>query len=263
MKQTVTKKRTSTLRLLTLITLSVFLGTSCFTTKRPVQTPPPMTAMKFDYVPPTEGITKSNDIKFSLIKPRFAPSIKWIPEDPFKTFIGNMSTDFVEMLSARGYPYIGPYESYDEMVYNDKKTTDLVLETEVDFQITGDYLKQNSFQVYDVNHFITKTEYYYDGQATITGNVNLIFSEPFTKTKVWVKSVPIEPTTYYLKSYYRYNASVIPNTDPQVWNTTVENLEAIYTKTLRTAWNHLEPDELKVKKKEAGEIKANSGFQKK
>ena len=169
-----------------------------------------------------------------------------------------MGKDFVEMLTARGYPYKGPFSNIDQMVYNEKKTTDLLIEPEIDLQFAGNYLKQKTA----INILSTGStiEYYADGDMTVSGKLNLIFSEPFTKTKIWVKSIQIDPVTFKLKSYYSYYTTNIPVNDPLVWNSIVDNLMVIYNNALSTAWKHLEPEELSQKKDEANEIKKNSGF---
>ncbi len=221
--------------------------------------PPPLKSASFDYVPPSEGITKSNDITFGLMNPHYVDSFTERYVDPYKIFADNMGKDFVEMLSARGYPYKGPFLKVDDMVYNEKKTTDLLIEPEIDLQFVGNYLMQKT----GINLLSLEPgsiEYYADGDMTVSGKLNLIFSEPFTKTKVWVKSIQIEPITFKLKSYYSYKTQNIPVNDPLVWNTIVDNLMVIYKNILTTAWNHLDPEELSQKKEEASEIKKNSGF---
>jgi hypothetical protein len=249
------------IHLLALILLASLLPTGCSLFKTTPATPPPaMIPMRFDYTPPTEGVTKSNEIKFALINPRFVPSFTYPTLDPYRTFVKNMGADFVEMLSARGYPYAGPYQSIDEMVYSDKKSTDLILETEVDLQFSGDGLSPKYSENTDYVTHQTTYSYYLDGVVTLSGKLNLTCSEPFTHTKVWVKSIPIEPTTFAWKSYNKYTNKNIPVTDPTIWNALVENMESISQKSLKTAWNHLDPEELKVKKNEAAEIKKNSGF---
>jgi hypothetical protein len=50
--------------------------------------------------------------------------------------------------------------------------------------------------------------------------------------------------------------------DPQVWNSFVELLSNVYTKSLQTSWKYLEPEELLAKKKEAEEIRKNSSYNK-
>lgn len=215
--------------------------------------------MNFDYNPPTEGVTKSNEIKFALINPRFLGSSEELSQyrkDPFKTFIKNMGADFSEMLAARGYQTIGPFSSYDEMVYQEKKSSDLVLIPEVNLNFTNVHAKTT------YNYMLKQNVYQIDGNVTMEGKITMHFCEPFTKTKVWSKSVPIEPVTFYLKSTEKYREPIISYDDQGIWNTLVENLTPAYQKCLKTCWNHLEPTELLIKKKEAAEIKAQSNFSK-
>jgi hypothetical protein len=216
-------------------------------------------AMNFDYNPPTEGVTKSNEIKFALVNPRFlgnSEEVAQFRKDPFKTFIKNMGQDFSEMLAARGYQTIGPFSSYDEMVYQEKKSSDLVLIPEVSLNFTSVPSKAT------YNYMLKQNVYQLDGNVTMEGKITMHFCEPFTKTKVWSKSVPIEPVTFYIKSEQKYSEPIVNFDDNGVWNALTEQLSPMYQKCLKTCWNHLEPTELLIKKKEAAEIKAQSNFNK-
>lgn len=246
---------------LSAVSLAVFGFFFIGSTKQPAKQPPPEKAyMKFDFIPQSTR-TEPRDIKFALINPKFGTEFKMGASDPYRTFISNMSPDFVEMLSARGFSYIGPFQQYDDMVYNDKKTTDLVLEIDVDLRLGELPLKVDYKTLYHIGGGSTTVEeYYYDGMMSVGGKINLICSEPFTKTKIWVKSVPFQETSFYLKSYDRYSYEYGLTDDPEVWNTMVGNLEKTYSQALQTAWNHLDPEELLLRKAEAEEIKTNSGF---
>lgn len=247
---------------LSIVSLALFAFLFIGSAKQPAkQPPPPRALLKFDYVPLETG-EERHDIKFALVNPRFGTEFEEGKYDPYKTFIANMGPDFVEMLSARGFSYIGPFQQYDDMVYNDKKTTDLVLEVDVDLKLGDLPLQVNSKTLYHyTGGSTTEEEYYLDGSMTIGGKINIICSEPFTKTKIWVKNVPLADTTFYLHTFHRY---VLPHglvlVDPEAWNTMTASLEKIYVKALETASRHLEPEELALKKAEAEEIKTNSGF---
>lgn len=240
-----------------LLVVSLVLIYSCGGTKSLTSTT--KSPMNFDYNPPTEGVTKSNEIKFALVNPKFLGSseeVEQFRKDPFKTFIKNMGADFSEMLSARGYQAIGPFASYDEMVYQEKKSTDLVLIPEVSLTFTTVPSKAT------YNYVLKQNVYQIDGNVTMEGKVTMNFCEPFTKTKVWSKSVPIEPVTFYMKSSEKYTRPVVNLDDQGIWNALVEQLKPMYQQCLKTCWNHLEPAELLIKKKEAAEIKAQSNFNK-
>ncbi|MCX6162499.1 MAG: hypothetical protein NTV87_14355 [Ignavibacteriae bacterium] len=239
------------------ILLFAMLFVSCSSSVLQDTPPPVLKPLTFDYNPPTEGVTKSGEITFALLNPRYVETFTESNVDPYKTFANNMGADFVEMLTARSYQYKGPFPNVDDMVYSDKKMTDLCIQPIIELQFTGDYIKAKTMYRYGN---VGGQEYYADGTMSVTGKLNLIFSEPFTKTKIWVKSIQIDPITFTLKSYYSYTARNIPVTDPMVWNSMVDNLIVVYQKILSTAWNHLEPEELLVKKAEANEIKEKSGY---
>ena len=115
-----------------------------FQAQKKLLKPPTLVPMKFDYSTPGVGVTKSNDIKFALINQdllHHSNKVKLIHIKLLPTAWGMILS---EMLTARGYPYVGPYNTIDDMVYSEKQTTDLVLEVEVDLQFTGNAIKQTS-----------------------------------------------------------------------------------------------------------------------
>ena len=87
-----------------------------------------------------------------------------------------------------------------------------------------------------------------------------------TQPRLWVKSIPLLVEDFHFKSHEKYRSSTtrmeVPETDPGIWNGLVENLNLAYDKALQTSWDHLNPEELAVKKAESEEIKKDSGYQK-
>lgn len=240
-----------------LSTVVLALIYSCGTTKPTAS----RLAPKFDYVTsnPNGEVTKSNQIALALVRPVFGVNTGDMPASaygrpPFTNFIKNMGNDFEEMLTARGYTIKGPFFTFDEMVYNDKKNTDLALHPEVDIVFTGLPIRKN------FNAMTGKDVYWVEGEMKISGKINLVFYEPQTKTKVWVKSVPFEETTFQVKGTKKYFQPAFIQEEDGIWNPLVEHLEQVYQKSMKTCYNHLDPEELAIKKKEALEIKANANF---
>ncbi|MBK9331670.1 MAG: hypothetical protein IPM96_04495 [Ignavibacteria bacterium] len=239
--------------LLVVISMVAFIGCSgSKTTKTPKLKP-----LTFHFTPPSTS-SESNDITFGLISPIFIDSFKESNQDPFKTYAKNMENDFVAMLTARGYKFKGTFSNTEQLVYSDKKDIDLLIQPVIDLQFTGDVLKREISHDYSTGK--DYPVYFYDGDLTMTGTMNLSFSEPFTNTKIMVQSLRTDPVSFKMKSYSSYNGENIPLTDPFVWNSLSDNLTNVYGKTLQTVWNHLEPAELLQKKTESEEIKKNSGF---
>lgn len=245
-----------------MLTAIAFSLAGCFSAKTATTPNVQKLTASYDYSPPEDGFTKSKDVSFILIAPSFAKDFDYINYEPFTTFSKSMANDYVEMLTKRGYKYIGPVNSYGEIVYSDKKNTDMILESELDFDFTGG----TPFKYISGTTLLTNTpytKYFANGELVMTGKINFFLSEPFTHTKVWVKSIPVETQTINVKSQRTdYTSLEAVRQDPAVWNAFVGALQRVYVKTLQTAWTYLDPEELKEKKKEAMEIRNNSSFQK-
>lgn len=244
--------------ILLMLTVFMIIITGCGGTKQIAS----QLAPKFDYFTPSAdgAVVKSNQIALALLRPKFGVSTSEFittscyGRSPFTNFIKSMGNDFEEMLTARGYTIKGPFNTFDEMVYSEKKTTDLALHPEVDIEFSGRPIHQQ------LNVMNNKFFYYVDGEIKITGKINLVFYEPQTKTKVWVKSVPFEETTFHVKGAKKYAQPTFIQEEDGIWNPLVEHLEQVYQKSMKTCYNHLDPEELALKKKEALEIKANANF---
>ena len=109
---------------------------------------PPRDTMVFDYVPTTETVPGSADVTFAIVGAEFvAPTslqqqlfqqqgILLSSAPPpllFQQLISNMTTDFEEVLTARGYTIEGVYRTFDEMNYPNKEGSDLILTAKVKF----------------------------------------------------------------------------------------------------------------------------------
>ncbi|MFZ1321994.1 MAG: hypothetical protein WAT71_10605 [Ignavibacteria bacterium] len=236
-----------------IILMIVFFG--CSASKN--SSAPKLKPLTFHFTPPSTT-SESNDITFGLISPMYVESFKESNQEPFITYAKNMENDFIAMLTARGYKFKGPFSNTEQLVYSDKKDIDLLIQPVIDLQFTGAALIQDT----DLDWTTGKERpiFYYDGDLSVTSTMNLSFTEPFTNTKIWVKSLKTDPMTFKLKSSGKYYVQEIPNTDLLVWNTLSDKLNIVYDKTLQTVWNHLEPEELMQKKTESAEIKKNSGF---
>lgn len=215
----------------------------------------------YDFSPP-DIETPKEKITFLLINPTITQSIDrlYLKRNPFSTFTKNMGIDFEELMVAKGMLVKGPYESYESVVFSDKNEADLCFEPEIDLQFTGNALKTKLGATNIYGQSITPASYYYDGNMNLIGKLNLFIYEPHTKVKLWIKSVPLKSEEFYLKSKYRYNGTNIPLTDPGIWTTINETLNAMYRTALLTSWRHLDMNELKLKVAEAKKIAEKAGY---
>ena len=110
---------------------------------------PPRETISFDYVPRTEAPPGSADVTFAIVGVKFvAPTVHQqavplqqsmvLPSTAtspllFLELVGNMTRDFGEVLTARGFTVKGSYRTLDEMIYPDKEESDLILTAHVKF----------------------------------------------------------------------------------------------------------------------------------
>ena len=122
-----------------------FIITGC--ASRYVQ--PPRETITFDYVPKAEAPPGSADVTFAIVGTKFiAPTIHQqmmllqqgvvLPSTSpppllFQKLVNNMTSDFEEVLTARGFTVRGSYRTLDEMIYPDKEGSDLILTAQVKF----------------------------------------------------------------------------------------------------------------------------------
>jgi hypothetical protein len=221
----------------------------------------------FDYSPPSSpNYNDTNKITLLLINPRLNPTNTkpMFLEDPVKTFVKNMGSDYLEMLIAKGLPFKGPFNSYDEVVFSDKEQADLCFEPELELDFTGNPLKHKN-AVYSGDGSIKYADacYWLDGTVALTGKMNLFLYEPFTHVKLWIKSIPIQSEEFILKSSYKYRTENIPLSDPGVNEIVQNQLNAIYKKVFEASWNQLNYSELKMRNEEAKRIRTKAGFKNK
>ena len=114
---------------------------------------PPRDTITFDYVPTTEAAPGSADVTFAIVGAEFiAPAPHQqalfqqfqqqgirLPSAPppllFQQLINNMTKDFEEVLTAKGYTIEGSYGTFDEMNYPNKEGSDLILTAKVKFGV--------------------------------------------------------------------------------------------------------------------------------
>lgn len=219
-----------------------------------------MASTTFDFSPPVENLRDTGKITFLLINPAFSTGVteSYQKRNPFRTFIKNMAVDFEEMLVAKGMPHKGPYDNYEGVVFSDKNQADLCLEPEVDIQFTGSALKHRA-AIFN-GYYTTPEAFWYDGNMSIIGKLNLFCYAPHTHVKLWIKSIPLETKDFYLKSKYKYDSKNIPLSDPGIWKVLVDNMKDMYKSAMITAWRQLDMTELNMKKIEAKKIDGDAGY---
>lgn len=219
--------------------------TSCFTTKAPVANSTRI-PVKFDFSPPSRTAAGATAMTIALISPIYIAQNPEYYVAPFNEMSTSMKNDFEEMLTAKGFKIRGPFRSRDEMVYNDKQSTDFAFIVEIDLNPT--YNRKNKYSMgWGV---VVPASYQMSGEITLGGNLVLTASSPKYGEKIWKKNIALD------KSTFTYTGSVkwaeVPSVaeelkqDNNFYNTLSRELEKFYDRAMNLAWTQIEAAEMKT-----------------
>lgn len=259
------KKRTHLLTVLLVLVYGAFFWASS-SSKQIVNTAPPINAPIYDYEPPSKAPAKSAQVVFLLVDPAYQEKFAYSSYKIFSDFSKAMSADYNESLTAKGYSVRGPFEYYDQVVYNDKKESDLLLQVEIDFDINSsnvNWVYAPEWVSGKGRYAVYKASYTYSGYFILSGKVNLVAAEPLTKEKLWAKSIPLKQKEVHIVPFYKSpdkNFNLGFSRDPGVINPMIEALQDYYKQVFNTSWNHLDPNELAPLKKEVLEIREKKKY---
>lgn len=219
------------------------------TTQRAATVSVPIKTPNYDYVPAeSKG---RNNITLALVKPIFAPTMKYGQLKMFRDYSEHMAMDFEEIVTKRGYTLRGPFAGASDMVYDDKRICSLYLQPEIliDMDMANvKYLAHSSTEVIG-GRLQTVTSYSFTGTITLTGRINMMFMEPFTQEKIKILSISQPQKTISILSQRRYldydfYNVLVNHKDAGVINPIISALEECYQTSLTTAYNHLDPQEI-------------------
>jgi len=232
--------------------------TGCFTAQ---QTTKSKETFTFDYTPKQSAKLGSANMVLAFIKPYYATSFESSSGELFKRFQAALGSDVEELIIAKGFTLKGPYQSLDEMVFDDKKATEILIEMEIVPEFTaheGGW--RSTFTLMTANRMY----YSYSGQVSLVGKINISGVEPLTHEKIWSKSVlipnvdniPIKTSGKY--DHVLNNVELI--NDPGVYNELGKALMTQYAGIMDKIAAHFEVEELSSLKNQIKELKAKKGF---
>ena len=196
----------------------------------------PRAIITFDYSPP-ETMPGSANLTFAVVGAEIVGGKYGTAIPLFNTFASNMTKDFVEILTARGFSVKGPFQDYDIMTYSDKQGTDLILTAEVEFSSDTTQLKPST--IGRVN-----------GSIIVSCHVNLVAYESLTRSRLWTKSVAITPITVELisRNAYPHGASLatLLVNENKFHNDFGRALQGQYTEILNRIYGYIEPEAMTI-----------------
>lgn len=244
----------STLLFCTTLTL---LFTSCGPSKNTTASEPPAQRIpaRFDFSPPSRAQVASSGVTIAIVRPTYVGKNPEYFVPPFNEMAASMGNDFEELLTAKGFTVRGPFGSRDEMVYNDKITSNFIMEIGIELnpQYNRRYTtttKTNWGSIIDKNAPATTSTQKMNGEITLGGNLVINAKSAQYGELIWKKNIALEATSFTYVGSLSWNG--IPTMaeelrkDNVVYNTLSKELEKFYQKTLDLAWQQIDPAEMKT-----------------
>lgn len=244
----------------------IVLLLSCAASK-PSLTPSKQT-FNFDYKSSTLSKSGSANLLVGLIRPKYGEGFANGGSELFASLRQYMGNDIEELLVDRGYRIKGPFDSFDDMIFEDRKDAEIALEVEIVPEFTA---IQGSWKTH-IPLFqkskvpgVVNTYYSYTGSASLVGKINLIAYEPLSHQKIWVKSVPIPPipNINLSTSSNRLEGTNLTNAfynDVAVYNAIGTALSQQYASIFKKIDTQLDPREFEALRTQIKELKAKKGY---
>ncbi|NNV53884.1 hypothetical protein [Limnovirga soli] len=226
------------------------------------QVPQSKETFSFDYSPKESAPSGSVNMLLCQVQPYYVTSFQSSNNELFKTFKEALGSDIEELIVAKGFNLKGPFSSFDDMIFDDKKRSDIVIQIEINPQFSaaeGKWKPRLSAWV-DGGGWT----YTYSGKVSLIGKINLSGVEPLTNQKIWSKSVAIpnieniiiqtsKRYDHMLQDYEMYQ-------DPGVYNAVGRALSLQYAGIMNKIAAQINAEEFLSMKPQVKELKALKGY---
>lgn len=238
--------------------IAVLALSGCFSPKQVVQT---KKTFSFDHTPTENTTSGSANMLLAFIKPYYATEFTSGNGELFRSFQKALGNDVEELIIAKGFNLKGPYESFDEMVFEEKKQTSITIQIEIAPRFTaaeGNWKANAALLGYG------GITYTYSGKVSLIGKININGIEPLTNQKIWAKSVsipnieniPIQTSNKYTRTLS--DAELI--NDPGVYNELGKALMQQYEGIMKKIESHFSVEEFNSLKGQIKELKLKKGY---
>lgn len=247
------------MKITTRVLLCTMMLFGCFPTKQIA--PTATQTFSFDYAPKETAKPGSAGMIISFISPNYAHEFAFGGTELFKRFREAMGNDIEELIIAKGFNMKGPYTSFDEMIYDDKKRTDIAIGIEIAPSFTA---VEGHWQQHISILGPAYNSYTYSGKASLIGKINLTGIEPLTNQKIWSKSVSIPNVeNIQVETSAKYSSPLNGNQvlqDPSVYNAIGKALQQQYAGIMDKISAHFNVEEFSSLKSQIKELKSRKGY---
>ncbi len=211
----------------------------------------------FSYTPSAQETPDSAGVTFTVgdLTYNYHPKsdyITWYTSAQLAKLTEAVKQDLSKLLAAKGFSVRGPFESYDLIPFQDKKAIDLWLIPTLELSVTGKNTK------HDYANFML-TSYLDTGDVEVTGVIILGLKEIVTRELLWSKSIPIKKFEFSFAARYPINSPSSAWYDA-VMNELAKGLEKQYPELLAAVLKNIDPEEMRIIKKQAQELRSKKGY---
>jgi hypothetical protein len=201
---------------------------------------------KFEYTPSDKAVAGSTGVIFTLLGLTYTyhpnDCVDWPNSEQLAGLPAAMKQDMANLLMAKGFSIRGPFESYDLIPFQDKKTIDLMLFWTLELFID---CQTKITKSYSWGCPVIKTEI---EKVEIIGKITLESREIVTRELMWSKVIPL--TKFEIP--YADNISMK--------NKVAKGIEKQYPEIMATISKLIDPEEMQIIKKQCQELKSKKGY---
>lgn len=205
----------------------------------------------FKFEPEKRDKVASSNITIALLKPTFIDKDIATAGEPWENFSTSMQSDIEELLTAKGFKVRGPYNSRDEMVFNDKKNSDFTLEISINLRLNIDRTYKQVFELFGSSTLYKVTQ----GRVSISPEVIMTAVSNFSGEKLWKKRLTLAQSNFTYVGTIKWDGYPTALRELQLennlYNPFAKALEDIYKSGLTILWNQFDKDEMKMIAEEA------------
>lgn len=236
----------------------------------PGQPPAPRDVYRYSWNLPASTPSGSAALTICIVQPDWARDSS-VTAQTYKNFsagfVSSLGADLDKILIAKGIKVSGPYATYDDITYPDKKAADLAL-TPIVFLTTSEP-RWGAPALIGSGGVVDYIERKFS--MTVQGFVEFVLVESLSRQKLWVKKLDLEPQQIQGVQAYQANPIRDPATGfvqrvdvgPVIYKGVEEAIgDAMmrwYPTIAQKAWTYLDTEEMTTLKPQVVEIREHSG----
>lgn len=215
----------------------------------------------FNYTPSSHATPGSGSVTFASSGVVYVSDNKtttgsdWRQSPQFSQLSAAIKDDIPELLVAKGFNVRGPFDSYDLIPYSDKKNVDFYLIPALEL-----FASWKDTDVKEDGGGFSGKAYRGTGTIQITGSLTIKLQEIMTREQLWSKSIPISYSFPYDVRFPYFTKGSLPFDMSLVMNDLARGLEQQYPTAMKTLSDLIDPQEMRVIKRQALELKKKKGY---